>query len=437
MKQAMSIGQVIGRARWILVLGLVAAVACQAENRETNPPNTARPTSIPNATDTPAPEPTPTEEVLGGTVILWHAWDEPEIPYLLKITKDFKIIHPDVHFDVLYIPFEDLRSRYEGAAREGGGPTILFGPAEWGLSLYQAELIAELAGFVEQEWLESINPAALESSHKEGALISLPYAIRGVTMFRNKEIIPTAPESFEQLVIIAREATQGEKIGAMLERSFFYSTGHLFGIGGQLMDLEGWPAFNNDRGMAWLELLKKFEEAGPTSYMSDADLNLFKENRLGVMIDGTWNMAELSTAIGEQNLAIDPWPTYRDGRLSGFVQSRNLYINSNISPENGQASVEFMRFFLSLENQLALPSYGQIPARRDGELEDPLISQAIEALWEGKSYPAHPDMEIYSSVLESTLGSVFNHGYLPHEALRAAFDKINKVKIEAASANSP
>ncbi|MBI3287277.1 MAG: ABC transporter substrate-binding protein, partial [Chloroflexi bacterium] len=72
----------------------------------------------PAATPTapPVEEPTPTPEAvpaLTGTITLWHAWKENEIASLNEVIAAFQALHPDVQFDVLYTPFDDLRGKFE------------------------------------------------------------------------------------------------------------------------------------------------------------------------------------------------------------------------------------------------------------------------------------------------------------------------------------
>ena len=125
---------------------------------------------------TMVPEPTPVPDLKGltGTVTLWHAWKENEIESLNDVIAAFQAENPDVQFDVLYVPFDDLRGKYERAAATGGGPSVLIGAADWGPALFDAELIADVRGFTSAPFLVSINEAALGAVEYKGALIGLP-----------------------------------------------------------------------------------------------------------------------------------------------------------------------------------------------------------------------------------------------------------------------
>ena len=154
--------------------------------------------------------------MLAGTVSLWHSWKETEIPGLNNVIAAFQEKHPDVQFDVLYVPHEDLQGKYETAAATGGGPSVLIGSADWGPGWYDAELAADVSAMTTEEFLRTINPAALGAVRYRDALIGLPQTIKGVVMFRNTSIIPDAPATFDDLLTAAQAATTGDVVGALL-----------------------------------------------------------------------------------------------------------------------------------------------------------------------------------------------------------------------------
>jgi arabinogalactan oligomer/maltooligosaccharide transport system substrate-binding protein len=372
----------------------------------------------------------PPEKTVAGTVSLWHAWKEEEIVGLNEVIAAFQEKHPDVQFDVLYVPFDDLRGKFETASATGGGPGVLIGAADWGPALYDAELVADVTGFTTTPFLASINEAALGAVKYKGALVGLPETIKGVVMFRNADIIADAPATYEDLVAAAQAATQGDVVGADLEYGFFFSAAHLDGIGGMLMDRDGNPAFNDEKGVEWVNLLNSFKDAGPTEYYTDNDVNLFKAGKAGIVIDGTWNMAGLAEAIGADKLVIDPWPTYgEEGHLSGYVQTENIYLGTNVEGDDQEAGWAFMEYFLSSEAQAMLADIGHIPAVVGVEVSDPLLVQAMTAFEGGAVFPVIPEMGAYWDPMDNALKSVFDEGADAAEALQAAYDSIT-AKVE-------
>jgi len=378
------------------------------------------------STHVPRPTPSPTIQLRQGTISLWHAWDDDQLPALLGIIASFQEIYPGILFDVLYVPPQNLYDRYFLATSEGGGPSILLGTAEWGPQLFDAGLVADLTGRPNPSILERLLPPALGTGQYRGSLISLPYSQRGVVLYRNRQIIPESPETFDDLIRLAQLLTEGDQIGAILERSPYFAGGHLYGFGGSLMDEDNNPMFNTPAGLAWVELLQTFAQAGPPDYFTDNDLDLFRQGRVGFVIDGTWNRYNLAEAIGAAYLEIDPWPVHDHGALAGFVHADNIYLNAKSSEATAGLAWLFIEHMLSEESQALLGSTSLLPVV-DITLESKLADQALNALAGGVTYPVHPQFSVYLDPLDQALRSVFDRGVLPEQALRTAEEAIRTV----------
>lgn len=368
------------------------------------------------------------------TVTIWHSWNPTETQTLEEVIRSFQSIFSNVKFVLTYFPPAELQEKYARSAYLGDGPDLLLGPADWGPAYYDQELVADLAQVADAKFLATINPAALNEARYRGALIGLPYTIRsGIVMIRNKTILPYAPASFDELVTISKAATHGGVVGAYLEWSFFYAAAHLDGIGGQLMDQNGDPAFNSAMGVEWLKLLNAFREAGPTEFNGSHDLDTFKTGNAGLIIDGTWNLPQLAQAIGAQNLVVDPWPAYKTGHLAGYIQTDNIYLNSNVTGDQRYAALQFMGFFLAGEVQSMMTRAGHIPAVMDINVTDPLMQQEMTAFKGAVAYPIRPELQAYWDPLQAAMLSVVNNRVDPAPALQQAYQDTQAaiVKIRA------
>lgn len=404
-----------------LSLGLAAC-------NPTPPQGTTTPTGVlaPSLT-APVNEPaalTATSALPQGTITLWHSWDESQVPVLVSIITAFRKQYPDIQFDVLYVPPDVLRDRMETDTRDGIGPTLLIGPAEWGPSLFDAGVIADLSPLAGKPFLESINAPALGTGRYKDALVSLPYSMQGVVLYRNLNIMPQGPNTFQDLVNLAQSSQQGDVQGAILDRGFLYSGADLFGLGGQLMDDNGDPVFDSAKGLAWIDLLRAFQQAGAVSFNDDQDLNYFRQDKAGIIIDGTWNRVAISDTLGMENVAVDPWPAYADGHLSGFVQANSLFMSSSAQGNPRLAAWEFVKYFLSAQAQESLPAIGQIPVLKNVPVDDPIISQAMKAMEGGTTYPVRPEMSVYTAPLDGAIKAIFSDGVAPQDALQSATDAV-------------
>ena len=412
----------------ILILSL-ALPACGLLNPAQPSPTQAAvesPTATrpPHPSDTPAPTPT----VIQATVSIWHSSPEDQVPALVQIRAGFQARYPDVLFDIQYVPPEDLRRAYEVQTLNGSGPALLLGPAEWGPYLYDVGLISDLGEMVSEDLLAALNGPALGTVRYRSALVGLPFALQGIVLYRNKDLMTLNADTFEEMMILAAAATQGEVVGTAFERSFLYSGGHLVGLGGQWMDEEGLPTFNDDAGLAWLELLSKMGQQGATTFANDEDLEAFKAGKVAWIVDGTWNLQELAQSIGANKLAIDAWPSYGEHQLSGFVMADNLYLSPKVSGVHRQAAQKFIEYFFSADAQSKLAQVGRIPAvggvTLDASVNGKLMAEAITALAGGATYPIRPETQIYRSQMDFALQAYFQEQVPPNVLLQQAYNAI-------------
>ncbi len=363
----------------------------------------------------------------GSSVSIWHSWGIGETDVLKSIIQSFQRIYPDMTFSLLYVPLDDLYNTYQDAAYLGEGPSLLLGPAQWGPTLYDGELISDLNPFVPPDYLSRINLAALSSGEYKDALIGLPISQHGMLMYRNTAIIDTAPKTFEELDALSHQATHGGVVGSYLERGAYFSSADIIGLGGNLVNKDGYPQFNDSFGLEWLNLLQDYDKAGAVTFNTNRDLDMFKRGRVGIIIDGSWNISTLVGILGPDHLAIDPWPSYGTGNLSGWVEADSVFLNTNTTGDNRFAALAFMGYLIDPNVQLRLAEVGHIPSVTTTRPRDPLIQQAMQAFSQGVPYPITVDQRIlslYWSELDKAIQKVFVSGINPTAALKTASENL-------------
>ena len=378
------------------------------------------------ATDLP-PRPPLSPPPAGSSVTIWHSWGISETETLKSIIQSFQRIYPDVTINLLYVPLDDLYNTYQGAAYRGKGPSLLLGPAEWGPALFDGDLITDLSPFVPPDYLTSINSAALGSGEYRASLISLPLSQHGMLMYRNIAILDTAPKTFDELVKLSHQVTHGGVVGSYLEIGSYFSAANIIGLGGKMMDEAEYPLFYDSFGSEWLTLLQEFDTAGAVTFNTNRDLDMFKRSRVGIIIDGSWNISILTGILGKENLAIDPWPSYGTSHLSGWVEADSVFLNANTTGDNRFASLAFIGYLLDPNVQLRLAEVGHIPSVTTTRPRDPQIQQAMVAFSHGVAYPITIDQKIlslYWNELDQAIQRVFVGGVSPSTALKAASDNL-------------
>lgn len=346
-------------------------------------------------------------------VTLWHPYSGTEAAALGAVIGAFEITHPEIDIEPVSFLYQGLRLAYETAAAAGSAPALLMGEVDWGVSFYQQGYAADLSTLASPALLGTLDPLALQAVEYQGALVGMPYTKRGVLLFRNPSILSQPASTYPELAAAALAATQGGITGAHLERGFFFAAGHLYGLGGRLMDENGCPAFNDATGVEWVNLLESFADIGPTTTYTDTDLTAFQAGTTGVIIDGSWNLEEITLSVGPGNLAIDPWPT----PLGGYVQVNSIHLNPASEAVVQDAAWIFIEYLLSPAAQTLLLSAYHLPVVIGVAIADPLLAQANTALLGGVSFPTQPQLAAYWEPMDIALRSVYEAGADPAAAL--------------------
>jgi arabinogalactan oligomer/maltooligosaccharide transport system substrate-binding protein len=375
-------------------------------------------TEAPAAEEPAAEEPAAEEPAEPVTLTLWHSLKDTETAGLTEIISAYTAEHPNVTIELLFSPFDDLRNKFETAAATGEGPDLLIGADDWGPAMYDAQLVADLSDVP----TDGVNEAALSVGQYNGAQVMLPYVLKGVVLYRNTALQPEPVSSWDEMLALGQAGTSDDTTVALLEVGSFFSYGHLYAQGGALMNADGTPAFNTPEGVAWLNMQKDFVALGAEAWYTDNDVILFKEGKVGWIIDGTWNLGDLSASLGD-DLAIDPWPA----GMSGFVQTGAVFLSYNAEGAKAEAGKDFIAYLLTEDAQTAFYNADGafIPSNVNVAVDDPLREQALEAFNGGIGWIVAPAMGAYWGPMETAQRSVISDGADPATALATAEEAVN------------
>jgi maltose-binding protein MalE len=382
------------------------------------------------------PSLTPSPPALAGTITVWLDWGSNEIEALRDLVETFQIDHPEVSFRLTYFQTDELLTRFQEAVPQGSGPSLLFGPDVWGPVLFDAGLIQDVTGLLAPGVRAGIHPLALEQVAYRGAMLGAPLELQGVVLYVNRSRMAEPAQTVDDLIPPDDLAARALGTQGALDYGLLYSVSNLETCGGEVLRPTGDPGFGGQPGVCWIGLMAHLARAGPVTFNSDDDLELFEAGRAAWMMEGTWALQRLALAIGPENLAIDPWPLYEvtGTPMAGFVRTENIYLAAGLSPQDREASWEFMRFLLSTGAQeiLAAPhGAAHLPTAVGIYLSDPRMAQAMAAVLQGVSYPISPEAALAAQPLERAIFAVLRQGTAPDFSIRRALADARRLLSEA------
>lgn len=373
------------------------------------------------------------EAAASGYVIILHPYTAEGATALNEIVTAFRKVYPDIYVDLVFVAYNDLPNYYRTSAAAGTSPSLVITSEFTGFELYNEGLVQDISSWIDPEILGSLNTSAVESTYYEGGMMGLPINISGTLLYRNTTIIPEPAENWDDLISKAIAATTADVYGLYYDTGFYFSGGNLYGMGGMLLDpVSEEPAFNDKDGIAWLTAMHVIKDIGlPYVNYAEDDLNAFQDGKAGMIIDGSWSVAQIASYLGISDFVIDPWPD----RMSGFMATDGIFLSSMIeTDEETDAAKLFMEYMVSEEAQTiwaetACANYtfsSGVPVKKTLFGVDPLVKMAMDAFEGGTILPYSTRLGVYWSPINDAILAVMNDDMTPDMALQQAYDTVTK-----------
>lgn len=136
-------------------------------------------------------------------LVIWA--DDTRAPVLRDVGADFKA-KTGIEVEVVEIAFGDLRGQFITAAPTGQGPDILIGAHDWTGELAANGLLEPFDPGLGGK-AGDFNPVGLEGFSYGGKLYGMPYGTENIALLYNKDLVPTPPKTWCELLQIARALT--------------------------------------------------------------------------------------------------------------------------------------------------------------------------------------------------------------------------------------
>ena len=284
---------------------------------------------------------------------LW-VYDDGRLEVLTQLGEQFEEEY-GVALNVEVVDLSEIRNAMTLGAASGEGPDMIIIPHD------------NLGPFVENgaaavidlgDRVDNFLPAAIDGFTYNGELYGVPLAVENIGFFRNTDMVPEAPATWDEVAEIGTELVEsGEADSAIGLPDLTYNTYPLYtSYGGYIFgrDEEGnfTPddiGMNNEgmvTGLAWIGDLV---DAGVLSANVDWEAAhvLFETGRMPFIMTGPWAINRFDTA--GVPYAISAFPAAEEGGEPGypFLGVQGLVVNAN--KENAILAQVFAVDFLATE----------------------------------------------------------------------------------------
>ena len=329
---------------------------------------------------------------------------------------------------------EDAPGKFQQAAAAGKGPDI------W---IWAHDRIGEwIAGGLLQpltpskKALADIDPLALKAFTVGGKTWGYPMSIEAVSLVYNKDLVPTPPKTFEEVMALDKKlSAQGKKAILWDYNTTFFTWPLLAANGGYPFKLKADGTYdpadtgvNNAGALKGAETLAKLIKDGVmpkgASY-SDMEAGM-AQGKIAMMINGPWSWDNLKKS--NINFGVAKIPAVGGKKAAPFVGVMGAMV-SKASP-NRDVAVEFIENYMLTVSGLKMVNDDVplgTPASKAlfAELKNnPNIQATMSSAMDGAPMPNNPEMGRFWSSMQSALQNMTEGRQAPKEALDAAAARI-------------
>lgn len=368
-----------------------------------------------------------------GKLLIWA--DDTRTPVMLVVAEQFSNYY-GIEVEVQEVGFGDIRGQLATAGPAGEGPDILIGAHDWLGELILNGLLEPLT--LSQSVLLRYDPVALEAFGWGDELYGLPYATENVALIYNKALVPTPPDTFEELLDVALALTDPEsgQYGFLIQQPDPYHTFALHSAGGGYIFGEAGGVLNpcdiglaNTGSIAGAKILDQMVKDGIEVPGADYSLvtGLFNDGKLGMMIGGPWTLPGAQAAGVDYGVVAIPPINGNDPSV--FVGVQGFMISS--FSENKALANLFLKDFLATEPVMKdLYERGGRPSANlvvlAGLADDPDIQGFAASAANGIPMPKIAEMGSVWSAWSDALELIVNQSASPATAMQDAAAQIRE-----------
>ncbi|UJF17563.1 maltose/maltodextrin ABC transporter substrate-binding protein MalE [Vibrio sp. SS-MA-C1-2] len=330
---------------------------------------------------------------------------------------------------------DKMEEKYPQLASSGDGPDIVFWAHDRFGGYAKAGLLTEIKPSA--EFKEKFYDFTWDSVSYEGKYIGYPVAVEALSLIYNKDLIKTAPKTWEEVAALDKKLQADGKKAIMWNLQEPYFTwpviaadgGYAFKATANGYDAKdvGVDNAGSKRGLGFIvDMVNNGVIAADTDY-SIAEAS-FNKGEVAMTINGPWSWGNVEKA--GINYGVTTLPTLNGSPSKPFVGVLSAGISS-ASP-NQDLAVEFLENYLLTDNGLkqvnddkplgavALKSYETVLEK------DPRIAATMANAQNGEIMPNIPEMSGFWYAEKAAIINAVNGRQSVDEALATAKERILK-----------
>jgi maltose-binding protein MalE len=375
-------------------------------------------------------------------IVIWEQKDPEEQVVLRKQLDTYMVQHPDVVVSTVHFETDQLHSQFQTAALAGGGPDLVYGPADKIGPYSVMKLIKPLEDLFDAAYFASFEKGSVPSLG--GHIYAAPDQIGNhLMLIYNKALVKRVPKDSDDWIAMCKEQTKDENGDGIPDRyglvfnytEPFWLVPFLGGFGGWVMDEANNPTLDTPAmagALKFLADLRNRYKIIPKECNYELSDTMFKKGSAAFIINGPWSLkAYLKAGL---DIGVTPLPVITQTGKSPvpMVSSKGYSINVNVKDEKLPIVKELVRYLTSMQvdreimtDLLILPSVASLandPALTTNEI----LRGSLEQARLGRPMPVVPEMRAIWDAIRPFYQSVLGGTMKPEEAAAKMQDQAIK-----------
>ena len=363
-----------------------------------------------------------------------------------KVWQAFAERHPDwqLQFEFFSQDIGGEHARLLEQARAGRAPDCV-GVDSFQLALFvQNGVLKPLDAFFSKEEIDDLFPFIREGvTGSDGHIYAYWWGTDLRILYYNKDLVPTPPQTWEELQAAAKKVAEGGKEGVLFnggrwEGTTFDWLANFWAQGGELVDADGKPIFgegeNREKMMKALTYFKGLVDSGAAPKRV-ATIKTYDDFNAATLADaeamffgGHWQYFQLKEAMAPEafakwDVAELPGPT-ADERATGT--GGWTFAAFTDDPAKIEMCATLIReVYMGPANEVI----GDLPTRQSlfdtlPKFQDPYFGKLKEYLVHGHARPGVPIYPEISNQIQIMMGEVLSGSKEPEAALDGAWERV-------------
>jgi len=273
-------------------------------------------------------------------------------PLLNKYSEMYKI-----KIDIEYYSELEIQANSINEAMNNRGPDIIWVINDWLGNLIETGTIADLSSYINKDsFNNSIIGKAGEAIKYKNGIYQIPTEISSLILLYNKELVKNPPANEKDIIEIGKKLQKDGLYG--LGNYFiapYFNVPFLYGYGGKLFTGDNLIALDSDESVDSINFVHNLiykEKITAPLVEQDALMELFINNKLGMLICGTWELGKIidSGKIDSVGASILPVNSKTNLPMMPLLSVKGFSVSS--TSKNKKEATKLLEYLISKESQI-------------------------------------------------------------------------------------